>query len=99
MSSTREYVEKIQKETVHVYILLLSNRMHYCGITNNIERRYKEHTTKRQSWASKKGVIKIVYSIEFNTRKEARIREVAIKRFGVSKFVLYLEVHKRSVFD
>ena len=88
----------IKMEKVNVYILKLKDGRYYCGITNNLVRRFKEHTEKVQSWASKVGVIKIEYTREFDTRKQAAIMEKKIKVFGVGKFIKYFRVHKKSKF-
>jgi putative endonuclease len=79
----------------YVYILSLSTGKFYCGITNNIEKRYKEHSQYKKSWASKQGVKKLIWFESVDSRKVARIREKYIKRFGVSKYVLYLRLNKK----
>lgn len=79
----------------HVYILSLSTGKFYCGITNDLDRRYKEHTKQRKSWASKQGVKKLIWSVSVDTRKKARVIEKYIKRYGVNKYVLYLRLNQK----
>jgi len=72
--------------------------MYYCGITNDMERRLKEHSKKGKSWASKIGVVKLEYIRTFDERKQAARVERKIKLFGVSKFIRYFRVHKKEKF-
>jgi len=83
---------------VSVYILSLKDRRFYCGISNNVARRLKEHKTKGQSWASKIGVVKVIYVRVFDDRKQAARIERKIKIFGVGNFIKYIRVHKKSKF-
>ena len=78
-----------------IYILQLQTGQFYCGITNNLQRRYKEHSEYKKSWASKQGVVKMIWSIGVSTRGKARVIEKYIKRYGVCKFVLYLRVNNQ----
>ena len=81
-----------------MYILSLKDGRHYCGITNNVDRRLNEHKNKRKSWASKIGVIKIEYVVRFDDRKQAAKTERKVKIFGVTKFLRYFRVHHKSKF-
>lgn len=67
----------------HLYLLRLSDGSLYCGITNNIERRLKEH---KNGYGSKyvKGrlPLELVYLEEHSTRKEAMHREEEVKRYS-----------------
>ena len=83
---------------MYLYILSLKDSRYYCGITNDIDRRFKEHSKGRKSWASKVGVIKIEYIRRFDERKQAVKVEKKIKLFGVSKFIRYFRVHKKEKF-
>lgn len=83
---------------IKLYILKLIDSRYYCGITNDIERRFKEHTKQRKSWASKVGVVRIEYIRTFDDRKQAARMEKRIKLFGVSKFMKYFRVHNKSKF-
>lgn len=79
---------------MNVYILELIDGRFYCGITNDLVRRLKEHTTKKKGFAARVGVKKLVWSCVVNSRKEARYLEVKIKRVGVKKYLVYLRVSK-----
>lgn len=88
----------MKMEKINLYILSLKDGRFYCGITNNIERRFKEHTDKLKSWASKIGVIKIEYVRIFDDRRQAAKMERKIKVFGVKKYLQYFRVHKKDKF-
>jgi putative endonuclease len=87
-----KYLKNACNEKVSMYILKLKSGLFYCGITNNVERRYKEHSEGKKSWASKVGVVKIVYVKTFDDRRQAVREEKRVKVFGVSKFVKYLRL-------
>jgi len=85
-------------EKVNVYILSLKDGRFYCGITNNIARRFTEHTQDFKSWASKQGVIRVEYIRIFDTRKQAARMERKIKVFGVKKYYQYFQLYKKDKF-
>jgi len=58
----------------YTYIILTRFNSYYCGITNNLRRRMKEHKAKQ-----------LLYAESHNTRKQARRREIIIKNTGVKK--------------
>lgn len=67
----------------YVYIAECSDGTFYTGITNNIERREKEHNTsdiKGARYTRTRRPVKIVYREERHGRGEATIREREIKR-------------------
>lgn len=84
--------------TVYLYILKLIDDRYYCGITNNLDRRFNEHNKNKKSWASKIGVICIVYSKAYDTRRIAAKMEKRIKLFGVKKYIMYLRLNHKSKF-
>ena len=66
-----------------VYILLCKGDRFYTGSTNDLERRYKEHCTRKGGYFTRAfPPLKMVYSEEFNTRSEAMKREREIKRMS-----------------
>lgn len=83
---------------IYLYILKLVDGRYYCGITNDLVRRFKEHSESYKSWASKVGVIKIEYTRSFDTRKQAARMEKKIKLFGVSNFMKYFRLYNKSKF-
>jgi len=67
-----------------VYILRTSSNTLYIGQTNNLGRRLKEHQNK--SVRSSKYIryfesVKLIYSEEYPTRKEAMQREIQLKKW------------------
>ncbi|MEE8209001.1 MAG: GIY-YIG nuclease family protein [Nitrosomonadaceae bacterium] len=73
---------------VHVYILLLNDGTYYCGITNNMDRRLKEHNEGKSKYTSRSIPVKLVYTETQKTRTLARKREVQIKGRGVKRYYL-----------
>ncbi|MFP4005117.1 MAG: GIY-YIG nuclease family protein [Candidatus Hadarchaeia archaeon] len=67
----------------YLYLLRLSDGSLYCGITNDVERRLKEH---KNGYGSKyvKGrlPLDLVYLEEHDTRREAMRREEEVKSFS-----------------
>ena len=76
----------------YVYILQSeSTGRHYCGQTNNLERRIREHndpfsqsakTTKRYE-----GPWRLAWSISIGSRGDAMILERRIKKRGIQRFL------------
>ena len=63
-----------------VYMLLMKNGSLYCGYTNNLENRFKEHLSgKGAKYTRAFKPIKIVYSKEFSSKSEALKEEYRIK--------------------
>ena len=81
---------------MYVYICSLLNGRFYCGITNNITRRWSEHNKKGKGYVQRVGANKIVYIEVVKSRKEARAKEVSIKKYGVSKFVKFAKITKNQ---
>lgn len=85
---------KMTKQTA-IYILLLNDGKHYCGITNCIERRLKQHQNGKSKYTSKHLPVKLVWLSWTDTRSEARQIEELIKNRGVSKWLTkYGQIHK-----
>jgi len=79
------------KTTCFVYILRCDKKSFYTGLTNNMERRLKEHNTSKSSYTSKFKQKEIVFLFEIGTRKQARRLEVYIKSVGAKKFLYKYE--------
>ena len=62
-----------------VYVLKDKDGKLYKGMTNNFKRRLEEHKGGHTITTSRMKGIELVYSEEFNTVKEARVREKEIK--------------------
>lgn len=80
----------------NVYILRCKTKKYpkkrgklYTGYTNDLNRRLEEHLNKKSKYTSRFDNIKLVYSEQFLTRKEAMKREREIKKFS-RKEKLYL---------
>lgn len=68
----------------YVYILRTSSNTLYIGQTNNLEKRLKEHqgkSAKSAKYTRYFSSLKLVYSEEFQTRKDAMQRESELKKW------------------
>lgn len=66
-----------------VYIVECRNKSLYTGITNNIERRIKEHNSKKGGHYTKAfGPVKLLCQESYRTRSLAMKREVQIKKLS-----------------
>ncbi len=69
-----------------VYILECADQSLYTGITNNLERRFKQHQRGEAShYTSAKRAVKILYTEEFPSRSAALKREAEIKSWRKDK--------------
>lgn len=72
----------------YFYILRCSDNSLYCGQTNNLKRRIKEHNydkTKSAKYLRAKKPVKLVYSEKYSTLQEAMKREWQIKKWTKAK--------------
>jgi len=68
-----------------VYLLECGDKTLYCGITNNIENRLKQHIGELPGGAKytrSRKPLKVVYQEEVNSRSEALKRELIIKKMS-----------------
>ena len=66
----------------HVYILECADGTYYTGMTNNLERRLKEHNAKRGGrYTRGKTPVVLKYAEPAGTFKEAMVRELEIKSY------------------
>ncbi len=65
-----------------VYILQCSDNTLYTGITNNLPRRYNQHNSgKGAKYTRSRTPVSLVYESRiYNTRGEALVEEIRIKR-------------------
>ena len=69
-----------------VYILRNDQNKLYIGQTNDLDRRYQEHTSHRGAKFTKDNdAFKLVYIEEFETRADAMKREVQLKKWTRAK--------------
>ncbi len=74
-----------------IYIIRCTEGRYYIGSTENIEQRIKQHNSKQFScWTSRYNQWELVYSEQFNTRKDALIREKQIKSYKGGRAFLKL---------
>ncbi|PKP17474.1 MAG: excinuclease ABC subunit C [Bacteroidetes bacterium HGW-Bacteroidetes-21] len=64
-----------------------TNSKFYCGITNDICKRQKEHNEGKCSSTKSAMPWDVVFQTKFNTREEARALEVKIKGRGAKRFL------------
>ncbi len=76
-----------EKEKCYTYILLMDYKFFYTGITNNLNRRIKEHRTKKTGYTSKFDKKEYLMIYKNKNRKEARKLEVMMKKLGVKGFL------------
>jgi len=68
-----------------VYILLCDNRKYYVGITDDLERRIKQHKNKHSPYTKQFSIIELVYSEKYENRSKAELREYQIKGWSIAK--------------
>lgn len=75
-------------EPCYVYILQLADNSYYTGMTNDYERRFKEHREGHSKSTKGKLPMKPMYLIELKSRQEARDLEVRIKSKGARLYMM-----------
>ena len=72
----------------YVYILLCRGNSYYIGITNNLERRFKDHQEgKGGAYTKSHKPIRLVYSEPHPDRSSALKREIQLKTWSRTKKV------------
>ena len=67
-------------EKYYVYILLTQRDTLYCGYTDNVEKRFREHLSgKGAKYTRANKPLKIVYQKEFSSKSDAEKEEYSIK--------------------
>lgn len=72
-----------------LYIISTHYGTNYCGITNNLRRRWKEHIKGQSKYLSIWKPKEVIYLEFYPNYTEARQRERQIKQIGVGKFFRY----------
>ncbi len=62
----------------------------YVGYTNDLDRRMSEHNRPKKKFTDKGIPWKVVYTETYSSRKEARSREMFIKRMKSRNFITEL---------
>jgi len=82
-----------------VYILECSDKSLYTGITNDLERRFKQHKDKvGGNYTQSHRVEKIVHTEQFKTKSEALKREAEIKGWRREKKLSLIKTRDRFGF-
>lgn len=64
-------------------MILTENNTLYCGYTDDVERRFKQHLSgKGAKYTRSHKPLKVVYSKEFETKSEAMKEEARIKKLS-----------------
>lgn len=79
---------------VFVYMIINNYGKLYTGISANPESRLKEHNKARGSVFTKLGNFRIVFQEGHSTLKEARRREIQIKKWRRSKKEALIKMHQ-----
>ena len=80
-----------------VYILLTERNTLYCGYTDNVEKRFKNHIEgKGAKYTRGRGPVELVYLEEFETKQEAMSREAKIKRLSRKEKLLLIETYQQE---
>jgi putative endonuclease len=75
----------IPKKIWTVYLLECSDKTLYCGITNNLDNRLKQHRGERPGGAKytrSRAPLKLLYQEKSDSRSEALKRELVIKKMS-----------------
>jgi len=79
-----------------VYILLLSNNKLYAGFSNDLKRRFKEHTEGKVKSTSNLRPVRLIFYEMFLNKKDAERRE---KYFKTDKGKKVLKIMLREYFN
>jgi ribonuclease HI len=93
VDAAKDSADKVHNESWCVYVLKCSNNYFYIGMTNNLERRLKEHERGRgnkfvRSWRP----FELIKTIHCKNAGEARSLEYHLKKFTRSKKIEVLEL-------
>lgn len=67
----------------YVYFLRCNDNTLYCGYTNNLEKRFLAHNTKKGArYTKSRTPLELVYFEEFKDRKDAMKREYCLKQLS-----------------
>lgn len=75
-------------EEVCLYIIITHYGTYYTGITNNLIRRWREHSTGKSSYLRKFIGKEVVHVEYFNDRRLAHKQELKVKRIGARKYLI-----------
>ncbi len=76
-----------KQEEISVYVLYLSNRTYYTGMTGNLFRRMREHDNGQSRSTRLFLPLELIFVARANSRRLARELEVRIKRRGAERWL------------
>ncbi len=79
----------------HTYILKCADDTLYVGSTNNLEKRLHQHNNLKSGahYTKIRRPVELVYTEEFATLKEARARELELKKWTRTKKIELIGTH------
>lgn len=84
----------------YLYILECQNKALYTGVTNDIERRFKDHQAGNGGhYTSYNRPNRILYTEKFENKSEAEIREQQIKRWSRTKKLALIKGDKEKLIN
>jgi len=86
----------MKNEIVFVYILRMNIKDYYTGITNNLDRRLKEHLNNKRGYTARFTTKEYIFIYQCDNRKQARTIEVLIKKIGAKRFLIKNEKSLRK---
>ena len=83
-------------KTMYVYILLCADDSFYVGVTNNLERRLKEHQSAlhENSYTASRLPVELIYYEVFDGPKAAIAREKQLKKWSRAKKIALINNNK-----
>ncbi len=92
---------QIQQELYYVYILVCNDGSFYCGLTNNLIKRFREHTdgTYPTCYTFNRRPLTLKYYETIPFSKEAQQREKQLKGWSRAKKIALMEnnMHKLTL--
>ena len=81
------FINSLMQKYIYLYILLCSDKSYYTGVTNNLEKRLKQHQdgTNKQSYTYSRRPIELVYHELFTDFNLAFEWETKIKKWSKVK--------------
>jgi len=82
----------------YVYILKCSDKTFYTGVTNDLDRRLKEHNTSKlgSKYTRARRPVTMAYYRKFKTRSLSQIEESRIKKLSRSKKIEIIKSKKNE---
>lgn len=77
----------INKDSCFVYILQLSNKTFYCGITKDLNKRIEQHNSGMSISTRRNLPALLIWHTKLPSRKQAALLEKKIKNRGVRKYL------------